>query len=552
MVVRPLVNGVGVEHIDRPVRLPVPEVGPRPGNAGVRVLGRRRLQHRFGEVVPAHFGLRPARRHRAGDIAGPAAHVDGNANAIVLDPLEQFERRPQAVPAEAQILSGVPDPAFSSAHRRSLPTAKSSRKTVPSPSEEINPDGAAMGAHDFARNREPEPGPVRSRRTLEGPKQVVARPLRQAGAVIGDRDICAAVPHPGGRGNGFRARFPGIAGQIREDAEQLLPVAFHRDSGPDAVGPGHAPAGDARRIVDQLRQRDRLKEKLGTAGACEVHDARAEADRPVERAHQGGDRLAHTGVAAFAEAVGDKLCRGQHVAQVVVDLRHAFADRCQMRAVAERGMKPALHPGKLALGHADLVAARGRRVDAALVFGVRAEPHHRLGQPAHRADHEPVQGQKDRRRSQRRDDEGQNQDALGIGDHRLAHRPLVHRDLYPRARLVRGDAADPQHPVFASGPGWRRLPRSRRPPWPCPDRRRRPLPAACCRRACRSYARLPSARRCRPTRGATGVSPAPRPPPASAPPPGRARRYGRPPAGPPDRWSGSARSRGRRSAIPPA
>ena len=69
-----------------------------------------------------------------------------------------------------------------------------------------------------------------------------------------------------------------------------------------------------------------------------------------------------------------------------------------------------------------------------------------------------MQRQEDRRRRQGRDYQREQQYALGIGDHLFAHRPFVHRDLDPRARLAGRGAADLQHPVPRLGERGRGVP----------------------------------------------------------------------------------------------
>ena len=79
----------------------------------------------------------------------------------------------------------------------------------------------------------------------------------------------------------------------------------------------------------------------------------AERDGALERAHQLGREALHLGVGQGRKLVGEKLRRGQQIAQIVIDL----GDR-----EAERG-EPALlmqHRGELALHGGELFFARCR------------------------------------------------------------------------------------------------------------------------------------------------------------------------------------------------
>ena len=134
--------------------------------------------------------------------------------------------------------------------------------------------------------------------------------------------------------------------------------------------------------------------------------------------------------------------RRQHVAQVVVDLVGRRADLGQPRLLPQRGAQLALQVLELAVDHADLVVASGRRPLGARLLGRAAERHHVGRQILQRPDHQPAQREIEQDGGEQRDDDGEHQDARGVAVHGDAHRQLVDDDPHHGMRQAHRFAAD--------------------------------------------------------------------------------------------------------------
>ena len=150
----------------------------------------------------------------------------------------------------------------------------------------------------------------------------------------------------------------------------------------------------------------------------------------------------------MGEAIRQALRRRQHVAEIVVDLGHGDAERCQTRLLMERGAQCALHIVELLLRDADLVAASRGLDDPGPVFRIVAKGDHVLRQAAHRHHHHPDQRQVYETGRDRRDHKAQAQNAPAEGAQLFLQRRLVHDQLDQGVRDLRRPADHSDHSVL--------------------------------------------------------------------------------------------------------
>ncbi len=148
--------------------------------------------------------------------------------------------------------------------------------------------------------------------------------------------------------------------EIDQDAEELIGIGVDLEAGRHLVLPGdHGVADQAEHvgdIVDQPVEGDQPAGRRGLAGAAVGERRLAIGDGAVEGADQLRREALDVGIGQAAEAIGEKLRRGQHVAEVVVDLGDGEAEIGEVALLAERALQVALHGGEVLLGDADLVA----------------------------------------------------------------------------------------------------------------------------------------------------------------------------------------------------
>ena len=111
----------------------------------------------------------------------------------------------------------------------------------------------------------------------------------------------------------------------------------------------------------------------------------------VDGAQQRRRNPLHVGIGAVRHMIGNKLCRRQDIAQVVIDLSDCGPERCQPGALFERIAQAPLHLGQLALGAADLVAPAVRADQHPRILEVTTESFHAVGNTQHRTDEKPLQ-----------------------------------------------------------------------------------------------------------------------------------------------------------------
>ena len=173
------------------------------------------------------------------------------------------------------------------------------------------------------------------------------------------------------------------AAGAREAAEDEFLLLLGRAESHD-YRPGHAQA-----------QRPDLRLRL--LALAVGHDVGGQGDGAVQRPFQARQGLGHLGIAQRRQAIRSDLGAGQHVAQVVIDLRDRFAQGSQAGLGSERCQQIGLHAVQFQLGPADLVPT-GRDDDAGGgIVGIGAELLHGAGDPLHRPHQEDVQEQVDKK-----------------------------------------------------------------------------------------------------------------------------------------------------------
>ena len=105
VIAQPVERRVGIEEIDRPGRLPSPEVGALPVDP--RRLGGLR-EHGFGGIHSRDVSVWPPRAEVARDIARSRAQVVDLGRIREVDPIEEVDSRSQALVDELEVLRRVP------------------------------------------------------------------------------------------------------------------------------------------------------------------------------------------------------------------------------------------------------------------------------------------------------------------------------------------------------------------------------------------------------------------------------------------------------------
>ena len=161
-----------------------------------------------------------------------------------------------------------------------------------------------------------------------------------------------------------RARFQrlhGVTCEIEQHPEHVIVVGVHLEPALD----GDDPADIARGIepeclvnlihqpLDRNHPAIRRRFLRATIGQCRL----AELDRALERAHKLWREALYPRIAHARQLIRDQLRRRQHVAQIMVDLRHRKPERSQSGTLMQHGREIALHRGKFAFGDADLIVA---------------------------------------------------------------------------------------------------------------------------------------------------------------------------------------------------
>ena len=127
--------------------------------------------------------------------------------------------------------------------------------------------------------------------------------------------------------------------------------------------------------------------------------------------------------------VGEKLRRGQQVAQIVIDLGDREAERGEPALLMQHGGELALHGGELFFRPPDFVAASRFADDARRIFRVGAERDHVAGDARHRPHQQIMQREEHQRRADAGDHQRKDQDVGGDAPHRLGQRRRVQHDL---------------------------------------------------------------------------------------------------------------------------
>ena len=277
-----------------------------------------------------------------------------------------------------------------------------------------------MPARQLARDRQAETGAVTPGRTGECLEEVVTRLGRQARASVDDLDHGITVLAAPAHGQLAFALMPiqrlnGIAAQIEKEPVHLIRVGIELERWRNLIGPGQSLvlAGVHHDIIQQRPRRHCLALGRGFLGASELQRGFTQANAPVDRPHQALPHPAHALIAVHGQPVRDKMRRGQHIAQIVVDLRHGAAQGSQTLTLMEGLANVRLHAGKLGLGLPDLVAGTGRPDGACRIGRVMPEVRHGPRQAPHRPDKQVEQCRVDRDAGKDRTDAGIEQQPPG-------------------------------------------------------------------------------------------------------------------------------------------
>ena len=115
----------------------------------------------------------------------------------------------------------------------------------------------------------------------------------------------------------------------------------------------------------------------------------------VQRPLKTRQGLGNTGITRLRQTLRRNLGAGQHVAKVVINLGHRLAQGRQPRLGLQSGADIGLHPVKLGLRAAHLIAATGQTDLRARIFRVRPKALHGPGDALHGPNEEGVERQID-------------------------------------------------------------------------------------------------------------------------------------------------------------
>ena len=220
---------------------------------------------------------------------------------------------------------------------------------------------------------------------------------------------------------------------------------------PDAAG-----GLDDRRfdhLVGQLAQFQPLALRRQFLGPAKLQCLAEEFNGAVQRTDEFRRKALDRRVFHIGKAVGNKLGRGEHVAQVMADLADRQAQGREMVFLLQHGGKLGLHAVQLALGNADFIPPRPRLYDARKIFRVLAELHHVAGEPLHGLHQHPVQRRKNHPRHQQREENGKQENVDAVAEHGGPQRLFVKCDFNEVAGHVGRLVHHPDHPGFAGQHG---------------------------------------------------------------------------------------------------
>ena len=99
-------------------------------------------------------------------------------------------------------------------------------------------------------------------------------------------------------------------------------------------------------ITDQPGEIEMLQLRRGCTLVGKTEGPAAQSHGTVDGAQQRRRNPLHVGIGAVRHMIGNKLCRRQDIAQVVIDLSDCGPERCQPGALFERIAQAPLHLGQ--------------------------------------------------------------------------------------------------------------------------------------------------------------------------------------------------------------
>jgi site-specific DNA recombinase len=296
-----------------------------------------------------------------------------------------------------------------------------------------------MRLDDFPRDGEAKAGATGSDRPFEGHEEVIARPLRQAGAIVRDRNHrlvrTTAGAHDDARLTSLRpTRFQCLAcvlDQVDQHPAHLACIDLHHQRVIDFIAEvDQRIAGGFRlegRILHQPPEGNAGKARRGRGFTAIVEHRLGKADRAIQGVHQARRQPLHLGVIKRCHLIRKQLCRCQRIAQIMIDLGHRQAEIGQVPALAQHGKEITLHFGQLALQNADLVAPPRRIQDKRRILRSLAESQHIAGHAQHRIDEQPADQHIKNKSRDRGNAERDQRDGARIVEHVAPQRRLGHQ-----------------------------------------------------------------------------------------------------------------------------
>ena len=316
-----------------------------------------------------------------------------------------------------------------------------------------------MAAHQLGGDGQPEAEAALARAALERREQVVARLGGQAGAGVADTDPpgrirVARAQFDRSRRAGRLDRLARVAHEVRQHPMQLLAVRPHGQARRHIGDERDARRLAARRqplaldhVLDQRTQRDMGQRGRRLFGLAKGQRAFAQVHRPADRADQLWRGARHGGILAVFHPVGEKLRRGQDVAQVMADLGHRATELRQPFLLPQRVGQLLLQRLQRDLGLAQFGHRGGWLDHPPRILGRLGIGRHVVHHPLDRHHQQAAHRHEQQERRHHRDDRRQREDTQTVVDHRLPHRRGFGRHLDQQPGILHRVADHPDDPV---------------------------------------------------------------------------------------------------------